>query len=56
MSRLGFLGSAGLSALIHACRQLESVGHRVILLDPPPTVVQLLDACGLTQQFSLQNT
>jgi anti-sigma B factor antagonist len=54
MSQVGFMGSAGLSALIHACRQLQPSGARVVLLDPAGPVVRLLDTCGLTHLFAIQ--
>ncbi len=54
LSEVTFMGSAGLSALIHACRQLEPQGHKVVLLNPSTPVVRLLDTCGLTRQFALQ--
>ncbi len=54
MSQVGFMGSAGLSALIHACRQLEPVDQKVVLVDPSASVVTLLDTCGITPQFILQ--
>jgi anti-sigma B factor antagonist len=54
MSQVGFMGSAGLSALIHACRILQPAGGRVVLLDPASPVVRLLDTCGLTHMFAIQ--
>jgi anti-anti-sigma factor len=56
MSGVGYIGSAGLSALIHACRQLEPHDHKVVLLDPSAPVIRLLDTCRLTRQFTLQLT
>ena len=54
MSRVGFLGSAGLSALIHACRLLQPGDSRVVLLDPSRAVISLLDTCGLTHLFAIE--
>ncbi len=54
MSQVGFLGSSGLSALIHACRLLQPAGGRVVLVEPPGAIVSLLDTCGLTDLFAIQ--
>jgi anti-anti-sigma factor len=54
MSQVGFMGSAGLSTLIHACRMLQPDGGRVVLLDPAGPVIRLLDTCGLTHLFAIQ--
>ncbi len=56
MSQVGFMGSSGLSALIHACRLLQPAGGQVVLLDPASPVVRLLDTCGLTHLFTIQIT
>ena len=53
MSQVGFMGSAGLSALIHACRMLQPQEGRVVLQDPAAPVVRLLDTCGLTHLFTI---
>ncbi len=54
MSEVRFMGSSGLSALIHACRLLQPSGGRVVLIDPASPVVRLLDTCGLTHLFTIQ--
>jgi anti-anti-sigma factor len=56
LTRVGFVGSAGLSALIHACRLLESANGLVTLVDPPANVINLLDTCQITHQFAIQLT
>ncbi len=54
MSGVTFLGSAGLSALIHASRILEGRDQRVVLVNPTSQVIRLLDTCGLTRQFHIE--
>jgi anti-sigma B factor antagonist len=56
MSGVDFIGSAGLSALIHAARRLGAVDRRVVLLDPPASVMRMLDICGISQLFAIQLT
>lgn len=55
-SGVTFLGSAGLSALIHAARRLQAIGRRVILLNPSPIVMEMLDICGIQEKFAIQRT
>jgi anti-anti-sigma factor len=56
MSQVAFIGSAGLSALIHAARRLDAVGRRVVLLDPAAGVMRMLSICGIDHLFTIQLT
>ncbi len=53
MSGVTFVGSPGLSALIYASRHVEQSNEKVVLVDPAPIVVKLLDLCGLTSHFEI---
>jgi anti-anti-sigma factor len=54
LSNLGFAASAFLSALLHAARRFESDGQQVVLLNPTPQLVRLLDDCRLTHLFEVR--
>jgi anti-sigma B factor antagonist len=56
LREVGFMGSAGLAILIHACHRVGHGDGRVMLVDPAVRVVRLLEACGIADHFNLRYT
>jgi anti-sigma B factor antagonist len=48
LQELTFMDSSGISAFIHARKQLARDGHRLLLTRPSPNVRRVLDIVGLT--------
>jgi len=54
LSEIGHVYSPGIAALIHACRILDGIDERVTLIDPPAQVIRMLEACKISDQFTVQ--
>jgi anti-anti-sigma factor len=50
---IGFADSSGLAALIAAVQRAEEVGAHLVLCDPSPRLVSLLDLTGTRELFSV---
>lgn len=54
-SGVEFLDSSGLGALIKTQKALQDRDGTLVLLEPSPAVVRLLDITGLTDSFQVSN-
>jgi anti-anti-sigma factor len=53
VSRLGFVDSASLGALLQLSRERAAAGGRMVLVAPSRAVDRVLDACGMRAQFAI---
>ena len=51
-----FIDSSGISMLIEARRQFDSVGRVLVVVNPSKAVLRLLVLTGLTEAFGIVNT
>ena len=52
---LGFVDSSGLAGLLGAARTFEEVGAHLVLVDPTPQLLHLLDLTRTRDQFTISN-
>lgn len=52
-SGLSFVDSSGLAVLLMASRRWGEAGKRIVLRDPSPTVVRLVDLTGVRRAFEM---
>jgi anti-anti-sigma factor len=52
---LGFVDSSGLAALIAIAQRLDEVGGNLVLVDPSPQLLKLLELTRTRDQFTISN-
>ena len=52
-SGLTFVDSSGLAVLLMASRRWEEAGKRLVLRDPSPTLVRIVDLTGVRRAFEM---
>lgn len=50
-----FIDSTGISLLVQAKQRLEAQGSRLVLRQPAPRVVRVLEVAGLREFFEIEN-
>lgn len=56
LSRLEFMDSASLGALLQLSRERIAAGGRLVLVAPSRAVARVLDSCGMRPHFALAAT
>ena len=54
MTRLTFIDSSGLNALIFAERMLREGGGHLVVANPPRTALRVMEVAGLTEVFTIR--
>jgi anti-anti-sigma factor len=54
LSRLAFIDSSGLSALIRLNNQMSGTGREFVIISPPPLVAKAFEITGLDQVLPLR--
>jgi anti-sigma B factor antagonist len=55
LADVSFIDSSGLRSLLGASRRAQARGHSVLLRNPGPEVIRLLEITGTTGQFVIEN-
>ncbi len=51
LSKAAYISSAGIRVLVHAFKQFSAVGGALLVVEPSPTVLKVLDLAGLVEML-----
>ena len=54
LSRVSFIDSTGIGALVQLKNAADDSGHRLVLIDPAPRVVEVLELSGMAGVFQIE--
>lgn len=54
LSRVSFIDSTGIRVIVTVDNRLRDAGHRLVVVDPSPSVLRLLQLTALDQRFLIE--